>query len=97
MQNVQQEVEHHDGGRCFRVKEIERAGENRQRDVGPEEDLQLAPAVSQYFCQHAADHHADHAQADEYRREMGALAHHPGDVIHRCCHADKARANVAQR
>ena len=27
---------------------------------------------------------------------MGALAHHPGDVIHGGRHADKARADVAQ-
>ena len=28
---------------------------------------------------------------------MGALAHNPGDVVHRRCHSDKARADVTQR
>ena len=96
MQDVQQEVEHHNGHGGLRVEEVEGAGENRQGDVGPEEDLQLTPAVGQHFCQHAAEHHAHHAQADKQGSEVGALAHDPGDVIHGCRHADKARADVAQ-
>ena len=97
MQDVQQEVEHHDGDGRFRVEEIKGAGENRQHDIGPEEDLQLAPAVGQHFCQHAAEHHANNAQADKQRGEVGALAHHPGHVIHGGRHADKAGADVAER
>ncbi len=96
VKNVKQEVEHHDGDGGFRVEEIERAGENRQHDVGPEEHFQLTPAVGQHFRQHTAEHHAHHTQADKQGGKVGALAHHPGDVIHGGRHADKARADVAE-
>ncbi|STV96156.1 Uncharacterised protein [Klebsiella michiganensis] len=97
MQNVQQEVEHHNHHGGVRVEEVEGAGENRQHDVGPEKHLQFAPAVGQYFSQHTADHHSDYPEADKQRGEVGALLHHPGDVVHGGGHANKARTNVAQR
>ena len=97
MQDVEQEVEHHNQRGGVRIKEIEGAGENRQHDVGPEENLQFAPAVGEDFRQHAANHHPDHAEADKQGGKMGALSHHPGDVIHGGGHANKARADVAQR
>ncbi|MNC29708.1 hypothetical protein D3C75_779710 [compost metagenome] len=49
MQNVEQEVHHHDKHGCIRVEEIKAAREEAQHYVGPEEDLQLAESVGQGF------------------------------------------------
>ena len=97
MQDIQQEVERHNHHGGVRVEEIERAGENGQDDIGPEKHLQFTPAVGQNFRQHTTDYHPDHAKADKQRREMGALLHNPGDVVHGGGHANKARTDVAQR
>ncbi|MNC09732.1 hypothetical protein D3C75_573570 [compost metagenome] len=97
MQDVEQEVHHHNQRGGMRVEEVEPAGENRQDDVGPEEHFQFADAVGQHFRQHTAAHHADYAEADKQGGEAGALAHDPGDVVHGCRHTDKTRADVAQR
>lgn len=97
MQNVQQEVEHDNRRRGFGIEEIKRAGENREGDIGPEEHFQFTPAVGQDLRQHASEHHPDDAKADKQRRKVSALPHDPSDVIHRRRHADKARADVAQR
>ncbi len=77
MQDIEQEVEHQNQRCGMRIKEVERAGEDSQYNVGPEKDLQFTPAVGQHFRQHAADHHADHAKADKQSGEVGALPHHP--------------------
>ncbi len=77
MQNVEQEVEHHNQRGGVWIKEIEGAGEHGQHDIGPEENLQFAPAVGQDFRQHAANHHPNYAEADKQGGKMGALSHHP--------------------
>ena len=47
MQDIQYKVGDHDHHGGMRIDPVEPAGEECQRDIGPEEDFEFAPAIGE--------------------------------------------------